>query len=80
MFGCSWVSKYLRAKCFTSICDHQPLESLFNVSIASKNKKLLRRRVMTGGYEFIFDYQPGSAFALKLEDYLSRLSYHNDNN
>ncbi len=75
----SWYSKYLRGRVFTLICDHQPLEALFNVSLSTKNYKLTRMRALVSQYELVFDYQPGNDLTMKLEDALSRITEPTEN-
>ena len=67
--------KYLKHKHFILIGDHQPMLSLFNINIESKNKKLLRYIVQLSDYDFLFEHHAGKSITFKLEDYLSRLAY-----
>ena len=76
----TWYGKYLRSKVFTLICDHKPLENLFNVAISTKNKKLLRWRALINDFQFIFDWKQRDSSSIKLEDYLSKLVKHPNEN
>ena len=66
--------RFLRSKHFILIGDHEPMLSVFNINIESKNKKLLRWMMQLSDYDFTFEHHSGKSIELKLEDYLSRLA------